>query len=382
MPLKKLDTYFAPAERADQALVEHDYNLFTGFSQVNELINALPFIAAVLNEQRQIVYGNKPLLEAMGFNKFEEILSLRPGELINCVHAHEMPGGCGTSESCRVCGAVIAIQECLNSNKKIVSECRITAMQSDKIVSFDFRVTASPFQFENHSFVVLSFDDISNEKRRQVLERLFFHDIINTAGGLRGFIEFLEVTDDPEERLEYIKIASRLSETLIEEILSQRELLAAEAGELKAKMEEVEIAPLVEGVIQQIIHHSVSKDKLVKSLDINPVLATVSDPVLLKRVLLNLLKNAVEASQKGMEITVGVKSDSDKHIEIWVKNETLIPKDIQLQIFQRSFSTKDESRGTGTYSIKMFTEQYLNGKVSFVSNEEERTVFSVFLPKN
>lgn len=56
-------------------------------------------------------------------------------------------------------------------------------------------------------------------------------------------------------------------------------------------------------------------------------------------------------------------------------------KDIQLQIFQRSFSTKDETRGTGTYSIKMFTEQYLNGKVSFVSNEEERTVFSVFLPK-
>ncbi|MCC7317948.1 MAG: hypothetical protein IT219_05405, partial [Bacteroidales bacterium] len=68
--------------------------------------------------------------------------------------------------------------------------------------------------------------------------------------------------------------------------------------------------------------------------------------------------------------------------EIWVKNETLIPREVQLQIFQRSFSTKDQARGIGTYSIKMFTEQYLKGKVSFVSTEDTKTVFSVFLPKN
>lgn len=382
MTTEKPDTYFAPAERADKELVDHDYNLFSGFSQVNELINALPFIAAVLNEQRQVVYGNKPLLEAMGFTRFEDVLGLRPGELINCVHAHKMPGGCGTSESCRVCGAVLAIQECLETNKKVVKECRITASQSDeKTISYDFLVTASPFQYEQHHFVVLSFDDISNEKRRQVLERLFFHDIINTAGGLRGFIEFLEITEDPAERQEYTKIASRLSETLIEEILSQRELLAAERGELRAKLEEVSLAELIVEVIQQIKHHSVSENKFIKAKDINPEITLQTDPVLLKRVLLNLLKNAVEASLKGMEITIGVNVEKVDQIEIWVKNETLIPKDIQLQIFQRSFSTKNASRGTGTYSIKMFTEQYLKGKVSFVSNEKDRTVFSVFLPK-
>lgn len=379
--MKEMDTYFAPAERADKKMVERDYNLFTGFSQVDELVNALPFIAAVLNEQRQVIYGNKPLLEAMGFTKFEEVLGLRPGELIDCVHAKEMPGGCGTSKSCRVCGAVIAIQECIDSNKQIVNECRITAKHNDKIVSYDFKVTASPFQYEDHNFVVLSFDDISNEKRRQVLERLFFHDIINTAGGLRGFIEFLEITDDPKERQEYTKIASRLSETLIEEILSQRELLAAERGELQPKMEEVEISTLVGEVILQIKHHQVSEGKQISAVAALTKNTIQTDAVLLKRVLLNMLKNAVEASLKGMEVSIGVKDESDKYIEIWVKNETLIPKDIQLQIFQRSFSTKDESRGTGTYSIKMFTEQYLKGKVSFVSNEKDRTVFSVFLQK-
>jgi sensor histidine kinase regulating citrate/malate metabolism len=54
-----------------------------------------------------------------------------------------------------------------------------------------------------------------------------------------------------------------------------------------------------------------------------------------------------------------------------------MPVDVQLQIFQRSFSTKGNGRGIGTYSIKLLTEQYLNGKVSFVSNESEGTRFSL-----
>ena len=55
--------------------------------------------------------------------------------------------------------------------------------------------------------------------------------------------------------------------------------------------------------------------------------------------------------------------------------------DIQLQIFQRSFSTKGLTRGLGTYSVKLLTENYLKGKVSFMSNALEGTVFSVELKK-
>lgn len=375
-----MDTFFAPAERADQEAVLHDYNLFTSFGQVNELINALPFIAAVLNEQRQVVYGNKPLLEAMGFKDFEEILGLRPGELINCIHSREMPGGCGTSKACRVCGAVNAIQDCLNTNNKIVNECRITANQKDKEVSYDFKVTASPFEYQNKRFVVLSFEDLSDEKRRQILERLFFHDIINTAGGLRGFIEFMEMSSDPHEHKEYLTIASRLSDVLIEEILSQRQLLAAERGELKVNMKAVDINKLITETVQQIAHHQVAKTIPIVFVNQQENLNFTTDPVLLKRVLLNLLKNAVEASKPNQEVEIGFSTANNNEVIISVKNDTIMSQDIQLQIFQRSFSTKGEARGIGTYSIKMFTEQYLGGKVSFVSNPTEKTVFSISLP--
>ena len=59
-----------------------------------------------------------------------------------------------------------------------------------------------------------------------------------------------------------------------------------------------------------------------------------------------------------------------------------MPKHIQLQIFNRSFSTKaKKGRGIGTYSVKLLIENYLKGKVSFISNQEEQTKFIIEVPK-
>lgn len=38
-----------------------------------------------------------------------------------------------------------------------------------------------------------------------------------------------------------------------------------------------------------------------------------------------------------------------------------LPLLVQLQIFNRSFSTKGKGRGTGTYSMKLLTKRYLKG---------------------
>jgi signal transduction histidine kinase len=63
-----------------------------------------------------------------------------------------------------------------------------------------------------------------------------------------------------------------------------------------------------------------------------------------------------------------------------VHNPVYIMPEIQLQIFQRSFSTKGSGRGLGTYSIRLFSERYLKGKVSFTSNPQEGTTFRVQYP--
>jgi sensor histidine kinase regulating citrate/malate metabolism len=50
--------------------------------------------------------------------------------------------------------------------------------------------------------------------------------------------------------------------------------------------------------------------------------------------------------------------------------------EIANRIFQRNFSTKAQAgRGVGTYSMKLFGEKILGGKVSFTSSREDGTVF-------
>jgi signal transduction histidine kinase len=106
----------------------------------------------------------------------------------------------------------------------------------------------------------------------------------------------------------------------------------------------------------------------------------ITDRHLLNRILGNMIKNAIEAIKHGETIKIGCRNLNDDTIEFRVHNPGHIQQQNQLQIFRRSFSTKGNGRGLGTYSIKLLGERYLGGKVSFTSSLEKGTTFSLKLP--
>jgi signal transduction histidine kinase len=57
-----------------------------------------------------------------------------------------------------------------------------------------------------------------------------------------------------------------------------------------------------------------------------------------------------------------------------------MPPDVRHQLFQRSFSTKGSGRGLGTYSVRLLTERYLDGTVTFTSDEATGTRFDIRIP--
>jgi sensor histidine kinase regulating citrate/malate metabolism len=107
----------------------------------------------------------------------------------------------------------------------------------------------------------------------------------------------------------------------------------------------------------------------------------VTDVQLLARVLGNMLKNALEASGPGDTVTLRCFEENDE-VVFSVHNAAVMPREVQLQVFHRSFSTKGgPGRGIGTHSMKLLGERYLRGKVDFTSEHPYGTTFRIAIPK-
>jgi len=358
----------------------NNFDYFKTSDFVQEIMNALPYVALILNKYRQVIFANNTLLETFGIKDINTVLGFRPGEIIRCIHANETPHGCGSSEDCRYCGAFNAFLESNSLNDKVVKESRITSNIDGKEVSFDLQVSSYKFYKDNEPYFLVSISDISDIKRRKALEKVFFHDIINTAGGLTGYLDFILL--DNEISIDTLKELKVIGDTLLDDLLSQRDLLSAENDELLIKISSFYVESLIKDVVDTIKHHKkLQKKKIQIKIDSNIEIS--SDKKLLKRVLLNMLKNGLEASNDNDLVVIGCKEDEDENnnIVFFVKNNTILSKSVKSQIFQRSFSTKGRGRGLGTYSMKLFGERYLGGHVNFTSDEENGTIFSITLPK-
>jgi signal transduction histidine kinase len=213
-----------------------------------------------------------------------------------------------------------------------------------------------------------------------VLERTFFHDILNTVGGISGIARMLANSDvlSAETEGEYKQIIVDLSENLAEEISQQSRLLSAERGEYVPELKNTSLREMLQEVCKLYGSHIRTPGRTVVLEDF-PTVFMKTDPPMLRRIVGNMVLNGLEASPKGSTVRVSLSLISDE-VSISVINPGEIPKDVQLQIFNRSFSTKSRSgRGIGTYSMKLFGERYLGGRVGFTSNAGE-TTFHISLP--
>ena len=378
---KKPDTYFASPERKGPEEVSRQSGVVKRSSLVQEMLDALPHLAMAINGDRQVVAVNDALLQALGEKDETAVLGNRPGEILRCIHACEGPGGCGTAEACQTCGAVQAILESQQQRTRAQKECRVTVDGATGNESMELQVTVSPLSIEDgRTFSLLSMIDVSGEKRRRVLERIFFHDVLNTAGGVRGLLDCALEGQGSDEVRQFVNEAHEATDFLVDEIKDHRKLIAAERNDLKLKIEPVDLAEFVSRLVRQFAAHEAAQGIVLAAA---PRLAQVTietDRMLLRRVTVNLLKNACEASTKGQRVMIGLDEPQNGDVSLWVKNEDVMPRAVQLQIFQRSFSTKGEDRGLGTYCVKLLTERYLKGTASFESSRDGGTVFTVRLP--
>jgi PAS domain S-box-containing protein len=144
---------------------------------------------------------------------------------------------------------------------------------------------------------------------------------------------------------------------------------------LKPSIEEVNIKEIIWSTLSTNIQTNIETEVIVEDS-----LCVKADRTYLKRVMSNLVINAVQAMPNGGKLTVRSKRQQDELV-ISVEDTGLgIPDDIKPNLFTPLFTTKSKGQGLGLAVVRRLVVEGLGGKISFVTDIGKGTKFVVSLP--
>ena len=111
-----------------------------------------------------------------------------------------------------------------------------------------------------------------------------------------------------------------------------------------------------------------------------PVIRAVYDQLV--QLILNLIMNALDATEEGAAITVStdVLSEEDSVAITIADDGHGIPEDVQQQIFRAYFTTKSTGTGLGLFVCRQLAEVELGGRIELVRSDSSGTTFRILLP--
>jgi nitrogen fixation/metabolism regulation signal transduction histidine kinase len=208
----------------------------------------------------------------------------------------------------------------------------------------------------------------------QLMARKIAHEIKNPLTPIQLTIQQLVDKYDGKDG-DYGKLLKECSSIINEEIGSLRKLVSefSEFGKLpELKLESGNLNELIQEI--SLLYGERVYLQLDQNLQDFPF-----DHDRLRRVIINLLENAVQADQKNQPITIRSQFNHDKiRLEIEDKGEGIEAEDLQ-KIFEPYFSTKKRGTGLGLAISRLIVEEH-NGTIRFDSKVGEGTVVTIELP--
>ncbi len=268
-----------------------------------------------------------------------------------------------------------------------------------KIINNEETVQLAIFAIEltlkDEEFKLVSVQNIQSELEENEMEawqklvRVLTHEIMNSVTPISSLANTLEEDikyridgngeekelsrEDLEDLHLAIKTILKRSEGLVRFVTDFRSLTHIP----KTKFAEVAISDLLEH-IELLMKHELEENQIdYKRSIIPPDLKIKIDQELIEQVLINLIKNAIQAlreeSEKHIELSAFVKDN--KHIIISVKdNGPGIDEEAQSKIFIPFYTTKKSGSGIGLSLSKQIMRQHL-GTISVKSKLNEGTEF-------
>lgn len=252
-------------------------------------------------------------------------------------------------------------------------------------------VQISGVEFEDG--VVYAFRNLTEERALDALKSDFIatvsHELRTPLAAIYGCARTLlrpdlELGDGDRARL--LEVVAQESERLtriVGDILLANQI---EAGRLRLKDLEFDVAELVRAVVDQMQAALTGKEGIELGLDAPESLPRVSgDEDKLRQVLLNLIDNAIKYSPDGGRVGIRIEQ-RDSGVRIAVSDEGLgIPHADQQRIFGKFYRVDpQQTRGVGGTGLGLYISRelvrHMGGRVTVTSREGHGSTFVVDLP--
>ena len=176
------------------------------------------------------------------------------------------------------------------------------------------------------------------------------HEIRNPLTSLKGASEVLENTSDSEKRKKLTKVISHDVERIERLITDYSQMLKDEASLSRAKMTKIDVANVVDSVVEDFNSDLLNSNKNIKIYVNNSNLNGSKLNVLgveskLEQIIANLLDNAVSFSPSNSKISV-ICNIKKKDVQLIIEDEGpgFNEKNID-QVFNRFYSNRPEKFG-------------------------------------
>ena len=239
-------------------------------------------------------------------------------------------------------------------------------------------LTASEATIGKDTVRIIAFNDISSEiaeneqQSWSKLIRVLTHEIMNTVTPISSLsdtlLDFDGLSDDLKNGLSTI---SQSSKGLIKFVDSYRNLTRVASPVKKAFY----FRELVERVISLTREQAVMSGATCSYVEKSDDILLYADEGQITQIMINLVKNAIQADAKNITITAHITLSEQTVIS--VANDGLpISRESQDEIFVPFFTTKQEGTGIGL-SLSRQIMRLHNGSLTLTRSDENGTIFTL-----
>ncbi|MBD3337396.1 MAG: response regulator [Candidatus Eisenbacteria bacterium] len=346
---------------------------------VAALMSSVNGVVFILDHDWRIVAANLDRQPELRLSLPDAIAELSPGDILRCARCRGENGNGDPDADCPFCGEIASVLAGQESREEAERDFVLAVETPLGTRTRRLSARAIPVAVHSRELVVLCLYDAAARQLSQAYERILVEEsahVINRLQGLCAELRNLSGGDAGQAAKRMVP----LSETLLSRLRAEQALALAETNGFAVQREELRVCDFLDDLRLIMKEHPAAAGKHLNFQETPGDNRLTIDRSLLIQVIHQMLINALEASGPDETIEVSFTVRGKRGV-FSVHNPGRMGSDVKRRVFQRFYTTKEgKGRGLGTYIMKLLGEHYLQGEVSFVSDEETGTTFCLDLP--